>query len=259
MKTRLLITFLALFPLAVLANGEETKNAARIFSSTQTVLGAESTAPEVLAACRNMLPRNKMKLEGSIILRNRKGIVQNEYGYTLWMNRSNPMETMRIVLSPRGETNELAEVTVSKTPDSESKIWMSEKGSRESKMVPSLLANVMDTDVTWLDLTLDFLWWNNPVFEEERETETVHGQRCAVILVAPPKPIEGMAAVRLWADKKTGCLMQAEQLDSQMNPMRRLWGTRVKKFGKRWMANVLEVETLGSGHRTKITVDSLKE
>ena len=40
--------------------------------------------------------------------------------------------------------------------------------------------------------------------------------------------------------------------------VRRLWGTRIRKFGERWMANVLEVETLGSGHRTKITVEELK-
>ena len=40
--------------------------------------------------------------------------------------------------------------------------------------------------------------------------------------------------------------------------VRRLWGTRIRKFGERWMANVLEVETIGSGHRTKITVEELK-
>ena len=54
--------------------------------------------------------------------------------------------------------------------------------------------------------------------------------------------------------------MQAEQLDEGLKPRRRLWGTRVKKFdGERWMVSVLEVETLGSRHRTKITVDSLRE
>ena len=39
--------------------------------------------------------------------------------------------------------------------------------------------------------------------------------------------------------------------------VRRLWGTRIKKFGDRWAPNVLEVETTGSGHRTKITVEKL--
>ena len=51
--------------------------------------------------------------------------------------------------------------------------------------------------------------------------------------------------------------MQAEEFCGG-KPARRLWGTRLKKFGDRWMANVLEVETMGSGHRTKITVEKLK-
>ena len=51
--------------------------------------------------------------------------------------------------------------------------------------------------------------------------------------------------------------MQAEELKDG-EPVRRLWGTRLKKFGDRWMANVMEVETIGSGHRTKITVDDLR-
>jgi hypothetical protein len=51
--------------------------------------------------------------------------------------------------------------------------------------------------------------------------------------------------------------MQAEELRDG-KPRRRLWGTRIKKFDGRWFPNVLEVETLGSGHRTKIIVDDLK-
>ena len=54
-----------------------------------------------------------------------------------------------------------------------------------------------------------------------------------------------------------GALMQAEEV-ADGKTVRRLWGTRIRKFGERWMANVLEVETLGSGHRTKITVEELK-
>ena len=67
----------------------------------------------------------------------------------------------------------------------------------------------------------------------------------------------GERTVRVWVDRKTGALMQAEELVGD-KPVRRLWGTRIKKFGDRWMANVMEVETLGSGHRTKITVEEMK-
>ena len=68
-----------------------------------------------------------------------------------------------------------------------------------------------------------------------------------------------MSGVRLWVDKKTGCLMQAEQVGVDGKPIRRLWGTRIKKMDGKWMVSVLEVETLGARHRTKITVDGLRE
>jgi len=87
----------------------------------------------------------------------------------------------------------------------------------------------------------------------------VHGQKCRVILVKPETKIEGLSAVRLWVDRKTGCLMQAEQVGDDGKPLRRLWGTRIKKFDGKWMVSVLEVETLGSRHRTKITVDGIQE
>ena len=80
----------------------------------------------------------------------------------------------------------------------------------------------------------------------------MHGQVCAVVLLK-----KGDRTVRVWVDRRTGALMQAEELRDGKT-VRRLWGTRIKKFGERWMANVLEVETIGSGHRTKITVEEMK-
>ena len=162
-----------------------------------------------------------------------------------------------IQLFARHETNELASVEISRRGKARPDIRLVSGGAVQE--VGSPLARVMDTDVTWLDLTFDFLWWTDAAYEAEREGETVHVQTCMVILVRPPEKIAGLEAVRLWADKKTGCLMQAEQLADGMKPLRRLWGTRVKKFGERWMVSVLEVETLGSRHRTKITVENLTE
>ena len=201
---------------------------------------AEPEAERILAGCRESLPSRPVKLTGSIILRNRKGIPSGEYGYTLVMNRSSTPATLAIDIHPRGKTNVIERIALSRPGP-----------------VPE--GFVMNTDVKWLDLSLDFLWWRDPHFETERTGESVHGQTCNVILVSPPDSLPGIAAARLWADRKNGCLMQAEELDSEMRPRRRLWGTRIKKFGERWMANVLEVETLGSGHRTKITVDSLED
>jgi len=199
---------------------------------------SEAPAAEILAACRRMLPERPVTLKGAIIMRSRKGIPQGEYGYTLTADRTRIPAVVDVVFTPRGETNVIERAQV-----------------RRPGPVPE--GRILKTDVTWLDLTLDFLWWPKAEFEAEREGESVHGQKCSVILVRPESPEGGVSAVRLWVDRKTGCLMQAEQLNEGMKPVRRLWGTRVKKFGERWMANVIEVETIGSGHRTKITVESI--
>ena len=218
--------------LAAAASGAETESPA--------APAAERTAADVLSGCQAMLPTRPVELTGAIVLRNRKGIVRSEYAYTLVLDRSRTPAEIAVEIRERDGSNVLKRVTL-KRPG------------------PIPEGRVMDTDVTWLDLSMDYLWWKNPRFEAEREGESVHGQKCSVILVDPPDAAAGIRSMRLWADKKNGCLLQAEELDANGKPVRRLWGTRVKKFDGRWMANVLGTETLGSGRRTKITVEGLKE
>ena len=183
------------------------------------LVSTNATARELVVNCRTMIPAN-VELDGRIILRNRKGIPQAEYNYVL--NRQDGKTSLKL------------------TDDAGKDVPFAKEG------------RILQTDVTWSDLTLDYLWWDDFSFDDEREGETVHGQICAVVLLKKDN-----RTVRVWVDRKTGALMQAEEFRDD-KPVRRLWGTRIKKFGERWMANVLEVETVGSGHRTKITVENLK-
>ena len=184
------------------------------------LLSTNATPRQLVQSCRDMIPRN-VEIRGELNLRNRRGISLAKYDYALV--RSNAVT--RLVVD--GKNIESVEGEDASAP-------------------------ILKTDVTWSDLTLEYLWWDDFSFDAEKEAESVHGQKCAVIILK-----KGERSVRVWVDRKTGALMQAEELKGS-SPVRRLWGTRIKKFGERWMANVMEVETLGSGHRTKITVKSLK-
>jgi len=186
------------------------------------LISTNATARELVMSCRTLVPAD-VELRGRIVLRNRKGISLAEHGYVL--TRKAGQTSLQIDGQPYAPS----------TP--------------QTLQTPQTL---LGTDVTWSDLTLDYLWWDDVSFDAEREGETVHGQVCAVVVLKK----EGRM-VRVWVDRKTGALMQAEELRDGRT-VRRLWGTRIKKFGERWMANVLEVETVGSGHRTKITVEELK-
>ena len=183
------------------------------------LISTNATPRELVENCRTMIPQN-VELDGRIVLRNRKGIVQSEYNYKLVRNEG------KTELELKTDKGELIEF---------------EKEGR-----------ILKTDVTWSDLTLDYLWWDEFFFDKERESESVHGQKCAIVVMK-----KGDRTVKVWIDRKTGALMQAEEFRGDVL-VRRLWGTRIKKFGERWMANVLEVETVGSGHRTKITVETLR-
>jgi len=187
------------------------------------LLSTNATARELVVNCRTMVPAD-IELSGRIILRNRKGIPQAEHAYVL--TRKAGQTSLQIDGEP----------------------YAPQPSSSPSSSHSTLLG----TDVTWSDLTLDYLWWDDFGFDAEREGESVHGQTCAVVLLK-----NGSRTIRVWIDRKTGAMMQAEELKDGKT-VRRLWGTRLKKFGERWMANVLEVETVGSGHRTKITVEELK-
>ena len=187
--------------------------------TSASVLSRDATAKELVENCRTMIPAN-VELSGRIILRSRRGIPIAEYNYRL--------------VRRNGETD------LQLTGDDGKAVEFKREG------------RILKTDVTWSDLTLDYLWWDDFSFDAERESETVHGQVCAVIVMK-----KGERTVRVWVDRKTGAMLQAEEFRAD-KAIRRLWGTRVKKFGERWMANVMEVETVGSGHRTKITVEEMK-
>ena len=185
------------------------------------LISTNATPRELVESCRSMIPAN-VELSGRIVLRNRKGIPQAEHSYVL--SRSNSVTRLTV------DGRFLEPSTFNLQPST----------------------SICNTDVTWSDITLDYLWWDDFSFDAEREGESVHGQVCAIVVMK-----KGDRQVRVWVDRKTGALMQAEELrDGKV--VRRLWGTRIRKFGERWMANVLEVETIGSGHRTKITVEELK-
>jgi len=210
------------------------------FGAEAPVLAETVSAPDALLACRSVFPVKPVELKGAIVLRNRRGIVQREFSYSLKMDRSRTPAVVAVDLFERDTTNRVDGAVLElpgKTP----------------------AGFVAGTDVRWTDLALDCFWWKDARWEDVREGETVHGQKCDVMRVVPPVPVDGVSAMRIWVDRKNGCAMQAEEIGADGKAARRLWGARVKKFGERWMANVIEVEVLGSGHRTKITVDELVE
>ncbi len=113
-----------------------------------------------------------------------------------------------------------------------------------------------DTDITWLDLSLSFLWWPGA---RTIATERVKGRLCYVVEVPVPA---GTAApcvlVRLWIEAQVRVLLQAEACDARQQRLRALRVKSFKKIQDLWMIQDLEVETYPSKHRTLLRVQEVR-
>ncbi len=125
----------------------------------------------------------------------------------------------------------------------------------EPAPTPPMEARVFDTDFTWGDLALGFLWWPGG---EMRGFQSRRGRRCFVVDVQAPEPTEAQASVRLWIDAFAYALLQAETYDAEGEPVRRLSVRSLRRVDGLWTAEDLEVRDLRRRTRTHLNVRSLE-
>jgi len=117
---------------------------------------------------------------------------------------------------------------------------------------PSLGAPVAGTALTWMDLTLAFLWW--PDSKTIGITE-VRGQQCYVVDAhAPAGGLAPYASVRMWVDVKASMMLQAEGSDALGEPIRRIAVKSFKKINDEWMIKDLEIRELKTDRTTILRI-----
>lgn len=105
---------------------------------------------------------------------------------------------------------------------------------------PSLDQTIQNTSLSWMDLTLGFLWWDGGRIIGQ---ENNRGQPCYVLdRHAPPRDMMPYASMRIWVDTRVSMLMEAMGYDMLENPLRRLSIKSFKKINHEWMVKDLEVE-----------------
>ncbi len=211
------------------------------------------SAQEVLRGTLARLPAETIALDGQLIVRRQRGVVLREAGFVVELawGEEPPRACYRLQDTFGRERESL---TVLRRPDGTSDlVWRDASGAVREEH-PSLADLVQETDLAWMDLTLAFLWWPDARLDGEAD---FRGSKCDIVRVAPPEPLPGCGAVRLWVDRRLRFLRQAEQLDESGRRVRRMWVSSVGKVGDRWMIRNLEVERPGSGQRTKLHVERL--
>ena len=210
------------------------------------------TATAMLAACVSTLPREPLELVGDLTVRKQRGIVVSEHPYRLQFDwGATPQRVQCALMDSTGKTQQcLTNIRRDGIPDLE----LRSGPALEKQPMPALSARVLDTDMSWLDLTLDFLWWKDARLEGEG---SVLQQTCDIVLAKPPAPIPGCSGVRVWLLRENGSLMQAEQLDPDGKPLRRMSVRKLGKFKDRWFIKELDVVAEKSDFRTRLFVHSV--
>ena len=122
--------------------------------------------------------------------------------------------------------------------------------------LPDLVSAIPDTDISWMDLSLSFLWWPNAKTVGREEFK---GRPCWVVDIPAPDAFAGCSGVRLWIDPRIAILLKAEAYGAENTPMRRLEVKSFKKINNRWVIKDIELTSLPARSKTLLRVRQVED
>ena len=236
--------------LAVAAAGDGSLDGA---AADDPAEGDQPAGRRILAAVRRNLPREPLLIEGSLLVRKRRGFVLSEIPFQMRLEwgAAPPRAVYTVGDAFGGEQERL---TVLRDAGKGARFTYMRGDPPAPAPLPDLEAPIRDTALSWVDLTLSFLWWTDA---QRVGTEDVRGRPCHVLDVQPAGagPDDGAyARVRLWIDRKLLMLLQAEAFDEAGRAIKRLWIDSFKKVDDRWMIKDMDVQGPSDVRRTRLTV-----
>jgi hypothetical protein len=238
-----------------------------VFLSQAGADGDEDDGPvsveELMHSVVATLPREPLHIKGSFWVRRRRGIAVTERDFEMHVHWGAEPSTARYVILGERSGKPIEEMRLVRQRGRPA-LWRYRKGDPLAEHpLPDLYASMHGTDLSWMDLSLSFLWWPGGKITG---SERVRGYRCHVVEIpAPARPAtaeppskQDYAKVRLWIENKHRMLLQAEGFDAAGRRLRRLWVRSVRKIDERWMIKDMEVQSYPAIHRTKLTIHEAK-
>ncbi|OGV64176.1 MAG: hypothetical protein A2283_10125 [Lentisphaerae bacterium RIFOXYA12_FULL_48_11] len=210
---------------------------------------------QLLEDMRGQLPREPIVINGSLEVRKRKGVVTRTLNIEMRLDLGHsPAMAKYILRDALGK--DLEQMTVIRSSAGSARFEYAAGNPLVPAKVPDLYKPFQDTDVSWMELTLSFLWWPGG---KTLKAETLRGQSCFIVEVdAPPGETGQYKKVRLWIDEKLHMVLQAEGYDAGGELVRRLFMKSFKKIEDRWMVKDMDIQCFPSEHRTNLRVETMR-
>lgn len=207
------------------------------------------SADHLLQDVVTQLPSDPITVSGNLLVRRRRGMPVATYLFELKANwGSNPPQATYTIDDSFGQT--LEQLTI--THGSQNSYQYSTGDPLQSATLESLSASIQQTDLSWMDLTLAFLWWTGGEIIGEESIRTFD---CYIINVnAPANTKSTYSNVKIWISKKSHLMLKAEGYNAKNKLVRRLWIKSCKKIKDQWMIKDMEIQKYPKKQITKLRV-----
>ncbi len=215
---------------------------------TSGALFAEELPPaqQILAIAREQLPKEPIRMNGSLKERAPNGFVKKELTVEMDLNwGADPANaTYRI----RDEKSGLFQTLEIQWLQSGPIFQYSENNQDATNFDPN--TEIDGLGVTWADLSFSFLWSRDA---KTMKTGTKLGKDCYVISVP-----RGDNRLLLWIEQATGRLFGAKEETADGKMVKEIKVVSVKEFDNIWMVKDLDIiQPLESG-RTTLRIDTVE-
>ena len=209
---------------------------------------AESVPPaqQILAFARAQLPKQPIRMNGSLKERAENGFVKKELTVEMDLNwGGSPANATYRIRDEKTDVLKILEIQwLAAGPDFQY--------SENNKDVPDFNPNteIDGLGVTWADLSFSFLW--------SREAETVKtdkklGKDCYVIAVP-----RGNNRLMLWIEQETGRLLGAKEENPAGTLLKEIKVVSVKEFDKLWMVKDIDIIRPAENGRTSLRIENVE-
>lgn len=218
------------------------------------------TPGQLLAQARGMFPPERMEVTGTLETAEARGMNATARPYALTLDWSGgvPKADCRL-FREEGDAEPILHAELTRRAGKPALALIAADGTRTEGVRLNL--PVGESDLTWMDLAFDYLWWpevRRLAEGESAEGDRVNGRSCVVLEAKAPAPVPGLGAVRLWLDKGTGSLLQTQQLDETGKPTRLMWVQKVGREEGRWVPRLFRVRRAGVRRETSLRVRSVR-
>ncbi|HSR87702.1 MAG TPA: serpin family protein [Pontiella sp.] len=193
-------------------------------------------ADDILAFVRTKLPDDPLTLTGSLKVKTKNGFTRSSMPVVMELDWGAAVPTA---------TYRIDEETLTITwKDGQPDYAFSNPDNHPGSMI-------LDTGITWADLSFSVLWWaDSKLVREEKKIN----RDCYVVDVPVPDSDNSM---RLWIEKKMGMLLEARTFDAKQKELSRMKIVSIKKTDGMWVAKDLEIRDRKTGSKTTLQISDL--